>query len=163
MRLLFRSRIRHPLYPGLTATPAGEAQGPCTAVAGTLPELVQAAARGVRARRAIFALHHPGAAVLTETERDALWQVYQVPLYVLLLDGGGRVLGYECEAQEGLHLEPHARAENGVLEAGPCPCGRPGPRLVGGLRAAYGGHGAREKSPSGHLLLLFQRAGIFVK
>jgi hypothetical protein len=56
--------------------------------------------------------------------------MFEVPVYALLLDRDGRLLAYECEAQEGLHVGPHAAWSAGVLEAAPCACGRPGPRLV---------------------------------
>jgi hypothetical protein len=130
MRLrLLRSPIRHPFYPGLAVTLAVECKGPCAGLSGTLRDLTRAATAGARARRMIFALHYPGSPFLSETERDQLWQVFQVPVLAVLLDRNGRLLAYECEAQSGLHVGPEAPWAAGVLESAPCECGRPGPRL----------------------------------
>jgi hypothetical protein len=130
MRWAFRPRIRHPFYPGLAVTSAAEGKGLCTGLSGTFHELAQAATSGARARRMIIALHYPGAPFLSETERDELWRMFQVPVFAVLLDCGGRLLAWECEAQEGLHAEPRALWSAGVLESAPCECGRPGPRLL---------------------------------
>jgi len=78
----------------------------------------------------IFALHYPGSPFLSESERDQLWQMYQVPVFAVLLDRNGRLLAYECEAQSGLHVGSQAPWSAGALESAPCECGRPGPRLV---------------------------------
>ena len=131
MRLrLLRSPIRHPFYPGLAVTLAVECKGPCAGLSGTLRELTRAATAGARARRMIFALHYPGFPFLSETERDQLWQTFQVPVFAVMLDRDGRLLAYECEAQSGLHVGPLAPWSAGVLESAPCECGRPGRRLV---------------------------------
>jgi hypothetical protein len=78
----------------------------------------------------IFALHYPGFPFLSETERDQLWQMFQVPVLAVLLDRHGRLLAYECEAQSGLHVGPQALWSADRLESAPCECGRPGLRLV---------------------------------
>jgi len=87
--------------------------------------------RRVEPRRAVFVLQNEGDPLLSDAQRDELWELFQVPVYVLLLDANHRVCAYECEAHQGLHLPrdigPH-RAPAG-LEASPCGCGRPGPRL----------------------------------
>jgi hypothetical protein len=130
MRLMLRSPIRHPFYPGLAVTPAVKCKGQCASLAGTFRELVRAAAAGARARRMIFVLHEPGSPFLSEHARDELWQTFQVPVFAVLLDRNGCLLAYECEAQSGLHLESQALWSAGVLESAPCECGRPGPRLL---------------------------------
>ena len=131
MRLrLLRPPIRHPFYPGLEVALAVECKGPCAGLSGTLRDLARAAAAGARARRMIFALHYPGSPFLSEADRDQLWQVYQVPVFAVLLDRNGRLLAYECEAQSGLHVGPQAPWSASELESAPCECGRPGPRLV---------------------------------
>ena len=131
MRLrLLRSPIRHPFYPGLAVTLAVECKGPCAGLSGTFRDLTRAATAGARARRMIFALHYPGSPFLSETERDQLWQLFQVPVFAVLSDRNGRLLAYECEAQSGLHVGPEAPWSAGVLESAPCECGRPGLRLV---------------------------------
>jgi hypothetical protein len=130
MRLrLLRSPIRHPFYPGLAVTLAVECKGPCAGLSGTLRELTRAATAGARVRRMIFALHYPGTPFLNQTQRDQLWQMFQVPVLAVLLDRNGRLLAYECEAQSGLHVGPQAPWSAGVLESAPCECGRPGLRL----------------------------------
>ena len=130
MRLrLLRSPVRHPFYPGLPVTLAARYKGPCVGLSGTLHELTRAATAGARVRRMIFALHYPGSPFLSETQRDQLWQMFQVPVLAVLLDRDGRLLAYECEAHSGLHVEPQAPWSDSVLESAPCECGRPGLRV----------------------------------
>ena len=131
MRLrLLRSPVRHPFYPGLAVASAVRCKGSCAGLSGTVRELTRAATAGARARRMIFALHYPGSPFLSESERDQLWRVFQVPVFALLLDCNGRLLAYECEAQSGLHVGPQAPWSASELESAPCECGRPGLRLV---------------------------------
>src|ERR1017187_1453608 len=127
-----RGAPRHPLYPGLRAARAAGAKGEHAALAGSFDELARARAAGVRARRAVFVLHYSGRPFLSEGERDALWEMFRTPVYGLLLDRNGRVLGYECEAQDGLHVVAEYTPPAGLVDAGPCCCGRPGVRLGGG-------------------------------
>ena len=81
-------------------------------------------------RRAVFVLQKESDPLLTDAQRDELWQLFRVPVYVLLLDSSQKVCAYECEAHEGLHLRPneHRRIPPGA-DTSPCGCGRPGPRL----------------------------------
>src|SRR5579884_751380 len=46
------------------------------------------------------------AAVMTDVERVVLWQAFAVPVYELLLSPAGYLIGSECEAHAGWHLEP---------------------------------------------------------
>jgi len=115
-----------------------------------VPELAKAAASGVSVQRALFVLHRPDCRFLNEEEREQLWQLFQVPAFALLLDGDGRLVGYECEAQQGLHVPSSCthgsdnllglENEDSILgyrvpwnlvelDQSPCECGRPGPRL----------------------------------
>ena len=126
---LLRPPIRHPFYPGLAVTLAVTSKGPCAGLSGTYRDLARAATAGARARRMILALHYPGTPFLSETQRDQLWQMFQVPVLAVLLDRSGHLLAYECEAQLGLHVGPQAPWSATVLESTPCECGRPGPRL----------------------------------
>jgi len=131
MSLWFRPRMRHPLYPGLASTPAARATGRCPALYGTFEDLVQAAAAGAQPRRAVFVERQQANPFLSLRERDELWDRFGVPVLAVLVDDHGRLLGYECEAQQGVHL--NARLQPGPrhrLEHGPCDCGRPGFRLV---------------------------------
>jgi hypothetical protein len=117
---IFRARITHPLFPNLPAGPASSARGWSQALAGTFRELAGAVTRGARARRAIYVMLTE-AELLTDGERDELWRLFQVPVYALQVDGSGRVIAWECEAQRGLH---GPQGEGGML----CACGRPGLR-----------------------------------
>jgi hypothetical protein len=126
MQLWFRPRIRHPFFPGLSATPAAEAKGRCVALSGTYLQLTQAAFAGALPRRAVFAVHYEQDPYLNDTQRDSLWQMFQVPVYGLMLDRGRRLIGYECEAQNGLHVPKTAGT---IIRWQPCECGRPGPRI----------------------------------
>jgi len=156
MRVVIRfgSRIRHPYLPDCVATPAVETEGPGkhTALSGTVSQLMEAAARGVRASRAVFVvrgIQHP---FLAEREREAVWRMFQVPVFTVLLGALGKPLAFECEAQEGLHVTVNCLAGAGwaaffeegerptctvaaPIESGLCECGRAGHRLVAPLGA----------------------------
>ena len=119
--------IRHPFYPDLRPTHARAATGRHTVLAGHFEELEQAAARGARATHAIFVLQEEGACPATGRQRDRLWEWFCVPSFVLVLDGAGKVLAYECEAEEGLHVA--ADAGLAAPDTSLCPCGRAGPRI----------------------------------
>jgi hypothetical protein len=124
MSLWFRPRVRHPFYPRLFTTPAVEAQGRVIALSGSFPELEQAAAAGASAQRALLVLNRWNGASLTDAERDRLWTLFQVPAYAMLIDSDGRLVGFECEAQNGFHV-PGKPAPDSPL----CECGRPGQML----------------------------------
>ena len=135
MNWLFRSHLRHPLFPTLAVTFAGPRVSRCAVLAGRLEELHRAAIRGTRVSRSVCVLcgvHEPP---LRAADRAALWAWFQVPIYRLLLDPAGHLSGYECEALDGFHLDSSVartgvRIPNSNLSETPCPCGRPGPRLV---------------------------------
>jgi len=148
MRLKIRFPLRHPFY-GWALTPARAARGRVVALSGSYRELMRAAATGITAGRAVFVMHYPDTPFLSDSDRDVLWEAFQVPIYACLLDGDGRLAGCECEAQDGLHI-PSACAgdsrqmvllsEDSILgyripldkmfiERSPCECGRPGQRL----------------------------------
>lgn len=129
MRLVFRTRISHPLFPALPVAHAIGSRGRFAALAGTYPELMRAAASGARAWRAVFVLTYRGGPALTDFERDRLWDTFQVPVFALLRDSAGRLLGYECEAQNGLHVADRRLVPPDALESAPCGCGRLGHRL----------------------------------
>jgi hypothetical protein len=121
MSLWFRPRVRHPFYPGLFATPAVEAHTRVVALSGAFHELEQAAAAGASAQRALFVTNRWDGASLTDAQRDRLWTLFQVPAYVMLVDGNGGLVAFECEAQNGFHV-PGKAAPNSPI----CECGRPG-------------------------------------
>ena len=150
MQLRIRFPLRHPFFPDWAATPTRLAKGPCMALSGSYQELVQAAISGVQPAHAVFVMHGPESLFLSDRDRDTLWDMFQVPVFALLLDGEGRLVGFECETHEGLHIvsscpgasdqELIFSSEDSVLgyripwdkfalESAPCECGRPGRRL----------------------------------
>jgi hypothetical protein len=150
MQIRIRFPLRHPFFPDWAAIPTRLAKGACSTLSGNYQELTRAASAGVRPSRAVFVMHYPESQFLTDRERDALWEIFQVPVFALLLDGEGRLVGYECEAHDGLHIGPSCpdrsdqqlifSSEDSVLgyripwdrflvESAPCECGRPGQRL----------------------------------
>jgi hypothetical protein len=129
---LLRRVLSHPFFPGLKLTPATRAKTGCPAISGTFQELVDAAAAGVRVTRAVVPLHGPADPFLSDGEREALWEMFGVPVWAMLLDGRGRLIGYECEVQEGFHLSADYPCGLlfGTADSSACECGRAGPRLL---------------------------------
>jgi hypothetical protein len=132
VRIGFGSRLRHPFFPALRLTPAADVRHEASALCGGFTELCRAASRGARVERAVFPLLPSADPVLTVAQRDLLWRLFRVPVYALLLDGYGRVAGYECEAQQGIHVVENycPGSDFTLIEQGMCECGRPGARLV---------------------------------
>jgi hypothetical protein len=132
VRFAFRRRIQHPFYPGLKLAPAAAFERKAPALYGAYEELSAAALTGARVDRAVFAVRRPASPFLTEPQRDALWESFQVPVLTLLLGRDGLPIAYECEAQDGLHLRDDysGRLLAGHIESRPCECGRPGRRLM---------------------------------
>src|SRR5436305_11520589 len=91
--LPFRRRIRHPFYPALKPAAAAAAPPICPALYGAFEELSAACEMGVRVSRAVFPLRRPGNPFLPDKQRDALWQMFQVPIHALLVDARGEVVG----------------------------------------------------------------------
>jgi len=122
-----KSRIRHPFYRNLRVSRATAASGRHTVLAGTFSELEQAANRGACASHAVFLLINEDDPAANRAQRERLWTWFQVPSFVLVTDSRGRVIAFECEAQEGFHL---AGKEGEVDDSPLCRCGRPGPRVA---------------------------------
>ena len=129
MRVVFRTRISHPLFPDLPAAHAIGSKGRLPVLAGTYPELMRAATAGAQASRAVFVLTFSGGPALSDFERDRLWETYQVPVLAMLRDRAGRLLAYECEAQSGMHVADVRLVPHDTLDSSACECGRPGQRL----------------------------------
>lgn len=130
MWLGFR-RFRHPFFPALKLTSAVKAGRNARALWGTYAELVATAAAGIRAGRAVLPIRSLRDPFLPEAERNRLWELFGVPIYVLLIDDD-RVVGFECEAQEGIHFSeayPPIISSASVRTVA-CECGRPGSRLT---------------------------------
>jgi hypothetical protein len=133
VRFPFLHRVRHPFYRSVKPTPAAsvKSDAPAQALYGAVEELAGAAVAGIRVERAVFPVRTLAEPFLSESDRDALWDMFQVPVYALLLDGNGSVIAFECEAQDGLHLKDGcAGVLFGRIELKQCECGRPGPRLM---------------------------------
>ncbi len=133
MHFGFGPRIRHPFFPGLTPIPAGEAKEISSALFGTFEELVEAAGAGAHVKRAVFVTLHEREPLPSDSDRDVLWKMFQVPAFAMLLDPKGRVLAYECEAQSGLHVSP--KYSVAPESAAQCECGRPGYKVAVPLSA----------------------------
>ena len=135
------------------------------AIAAPIGVLRRLADMACRAGGTILTLSHsvvvftgPENGILSDGDRDLLWRVFEVPIFEQWLGGDGALMGWECEAHEGLHTVP----ENAIFEAGsgsglivtsltdrhhpairltsfpqaiiedqPCECGQPGSRLIG--------------------------------
>jgi hypothetical protein len=127
MHFGFGPRIRHPFFPGLTPIPAGEAKETSSALFGTFEELIDAASAGAHVKRAVFVTLRESEPLPSDSDRDVLWKMFEVPAFAMLLDRKGRVLAYECEAQNGLHVSPKYPMERDATAQ--CECGRPGCKL----------------------------------
>src|SRR5262249_48884693 len=127
-----RRRLRHPFYPDLKLVPASGATQRSAALCGDIEELCGAASIGVHVDRAVFPFCRPSSPFLTAPERDALWTMFQVPVYAVLIDPRVGLIGYECEAQRGMHIRDDYAAGLlfGQVVSSLCECGRPGPRIV---------------------------------
>jgi hypothetical protein len=111
------------------------------AIAATPLQLNELRARQIPSlRNAVIALVHPGEPRLSEEIRERLWQAFRVPVFEQIVDESGKLLAAECEAHDGLHIQPHGLAAHlqpradEVLERAPCGCGRKTPRLVAPAR-----------------------------
>jgi hypothetical protein len=114
--------------------------------------------------RAIVAFTGLEHGALTEAGRDALWQIFQVPIFEQYLGADGSLLAWECEAHEGLHTvednaiveqspnseliltsltdhrRPTIRLVTGLaaqIDTGVCECGQSGPRLISAVPFSF--------------------------
>ncbi len=112
----------------------------------------------------ILAFTGIGLPPLEPAGRDLLWAAFQAPVFQQFRDETGRLLAAECEARHGLHIDtdaavfhlspsPHSEllvsprsnpatpvalrrtGLSATISRRGCPCGRPGPLLLG-LRTA---------------------------
>ncbi len=96
------------------------------------------------------------AGILTEEQRDDLWNRFQTPLFEQFVGTDGRIVAAECEVHDGMHIRlddaiveshcgeivltsltdreaPALRVLSGLsgeIEHAPCECGRAEPRLM---------------------------------
>lgn len=80
---------------------------------------------------ALIVLTEVDGELISQEDRDLLWQTFGLPIYEQLIDPRGEVLAMECEAHQGLHVtNPDCPAEHladvlGVaLDRTACGCGR---------------------------------------
>ena len=139
--MVLAEKLRHPLFPKLRVTRAAKASGRHAVLAGTMQELAAAARAGGGALHAVLILADAGTPLPGPAAREKLWQWFAVPSFVLVLGPDGRVLAYECEARDGLHIAG-AERRCGDPEPFPCPCGRPG-RRIHAIPAVHIPRGAR--------------------
>ena len=84
---------------------------------------------------ALIRLLRPSENLITEAERAQFWRVFGVPLFEQIVDPSGRVIAWECEAHNGLHVGPsqfkldEIELEGYTLDVSPCGCGKKTPRL----------------------------------
>ena len=136
--------------------------GPLPLLRGLAAQVLAGVLEPPPLKLAVVAFTGPRDGLLSEADRDELWKAFQVPVRAKLHGFHRELLAWECEAQEGLHLEPGSaivetiagsqelaitcldnfecpclRVRIGLaaeLSSMPCPCGRPGDRLLN-LRA----------------------------
>ncbi len=84
---------------------------PAQAIAGPKGELAQLAGdSGVRparfrGARRVIAYTKLGDPLLSNEHRDRMWRAFELPVFEQLRGLDGELLGAECEAHDGLHLE----------------------------------------------------------
>lgn len=125
------------------------------ALVGSSAHLLELASSRVKSEEfpkldsAVFVITDFRDAPLSDEDRTALWNAFSVPVYELVLSDDGALLASGCEAQEGWHIEHGVRFSRvndqlwysrggrqtgtglvGQIEDEPCPCGRPGQRIV---------------------------------
>lgn len=67
--------------------------------------------------------------MLTQKERDVVWDRWGVSVYEYRLDAAGSVVALECEAHNGLHLVSGAAVPDEAIVTR-CECGQTSPRLA---------------------------------
>ncbi len=111
------------------------------AIAASREQLLALASQDDRPEltHAVIVLERQSDGLLTEADRDRLWQAFGVPIFEQVLDENGELLASECEAHCGLHIQVTELAvdidtdrDSGrfVIETERCACGRENPRLV---------------------------------
>lgn len=101
-------------------------------LAGSLPPHVPS--------HAVVVLTRAGESLLTESERDALWSAYGVPVFEQILTAEGELAAWECEAHEGYHVPGEQGAE--------CDCGSSQRRVTGECLMHMLAHGpAQHREP----------------
>ena len=97
------------------------------AIAAPIDELRRLGHLRIDACNAAIVLTRGAKPLLTQEDRDLIWEALGVPVFEQCLGPNNRLLAFECEAHDGLHL----RVPPGpALETSICACGRATPRLM---------------------------------
>ena len=91
-------------------------------IAGTAARLLAAAEAGARPTHAVVCFTSSTRNLLSNAQRDLLWEVFGVPIFEQILGPNNVLLASECEAHTGLHLTPAQSAPASSLAH--CACGR---------------------------------------
>ncbi len=129
----FRSPLEHTprtavLMPGFEQTPAVRAMSPnhwaqslkrfgAGALAAPISVLREIAGAIDHGQQEVHGLKHfvvsfkgGDLGELKEADREQFWRVFQVPVFEQRVGFDGRVVAYECEAHDGLHVMPESAA-----------------------------------------------------
>lgn len=71
-----------------------------------------------------------GDELLSDADREYIWQRLGVPAFEYLLDDRGHIIATECEAHEGMHVVDSSGLEEWEQRRDLCACGRGGPRVI---------------------------------
>jgi hypothetical protein len=75
----------------------------------------------------LVVLRYDGDTAPSQEDRDRLWRLFGVPVFEQYLNQRNEVLAMECDAHAGLHVVQGCLDHS--LDATPCRCGNPAPRL----------------------------------
>ena len=101
--------------------------GPCS-VAASLDALLALAQSGTTLRHAAIVLTRGPNSVLSDLDRDRLWNAFGVPVFEQCLGADNELLAAECEAHDGLHVM--GAAGRAGADTGVCGCGSSVPRTM---------------------------------
>ena len=92
------------------------------AIAGAFDQLLAAADAGLQLTHAVVCLTWDTKNLLSDDQRDFLWEAFGVPVFEQILGPGNTLLANECDAHAGLHITPAYKAPmTGIAR---CDCGR---------------------------------------
>lgn len=92
------------------------------AIAGKFNQLLRIADAGVQLTHAVICLTWNVQHLLTDAQRDILWEAFGVPAFEQILGPGNVLLANECDAHTGLHITPAYKGP--MIDVARCACGR---------------------------------------
>jgi hypothetical protein len=92
------------------------------AIAGTFNQLLRIADTGVQLSHAVICLTWNVDHLLTDAQRDIIWEGFGVPVFEQILGPGNVLLANECNAHAGLHITPAYKGP--AADIARCACGR---------------------------------------